>query len=88
MSVEGVNVSAIDDGFFARDPVEKKEGEDALFEGSEGKKVTVVSAQRKAAQSVVDSGLSANIVKVPMLAEYLKAKFTLSKSDLPHRLSF
>ena len=76
VSVAGVNVSAIDDAFFARGKGEK----DAT--------ATVTSAPRKAAQTAVDAALTANISKVPMLDSYLKARFSLKNGDKPHTLKF
>ena len=89
MSVAGVDVSKIDDAFFAREKVAKKVGEEALEEAAAGvKKETVISAERKAAQTAVDKVLAANAGKVSFLKEYLSAKFTLSNGDKPHALQF
>ena len=89
VSVAGVDVSKIDDAFFAREKVAKKVGEEALEEAAAGvKKETVISAERKAAQTAVDKVLAANAGKVSFLKEYLSAKFTLSNGDKPHALQF
>lgn len=77
--VTGVDVSKIDDAFFARD---KKKEAATTTEG------TVTSPERKAAQDAIDAKLKANIDKVELLGAYLSAKFTLSKSDKPHSLKF
>eukprot|EP01041_Mallomonas_annulata_P008286 gene8286-17044_t len=82
----GVDVSKIDDAFFAREVEAPKADEDKFF--STEKKPTVTSPARKAAQTTVDAALQANIAKVDMLASYLKAKFTLSKNDKPHLMKF
>ena len=74
--VNGVDVSKIDDAFFARQKGEKE---------ATG---TVTSAARKTAQAAVDKALTANISKVEMLESYLKAKFTLKNSDKPHAMNF
>lgn len=87
VSIEGVDVSKIDDDMFKRDLVKEKEGEEALFD-SAAPKVTVTSPERKAAQVSVDAKLKANIDKVELLGAYMSAKFTLSKSDKPHLMKF
>ena len=89
ISIENVDVTKIDDDFFAREKVEEKEGEEALFDTSAAApKVTVTSAVRKAAQVEVDAALLKNIEKVEFLGAYLKALFKLSKADKPHLLKF
>lgn len=81
VDLKGVNVAAIDDAFFAREKAAKKE----LFDAAAPK---VFAAGRKEAQVAVDAALTANIGKVQMLGDYLKARFTLSNSDKPHLLKF
>jgi large subunit ribosomal protein L6e len=78
----GVDVSAIDDAFFAREQGAKKE-----FFDTE-KTTTTTSDARKAAQQSVDEKLSANISKIEFLNAYLGARFTLSKGDRPHLMQF
>mmetsp|Transcript_21190 Transcript_21190/g.30644 ORF Transcript_21190/g.30644 Transcript_21190/m.30644 type:complete len:195 (+) Transcript_21190:46-630(+) len=77
--VDGVDVSKIDDDFFARE--ERPEGE---VEG----RGTVTSDARKAAQKAVDDKLLANVNKIDMLPAYLQAKFSLSTNDKPHAMRF
>lgn len=86
VSVDGVDVSKIDDAFFAREKKVAKKGEEALFDNTP--KPTVTSPERKAAQTAVDAKLSANIAKVELLDSYLKARFSLSKGDKPHAMNF
>jgi large subunit ribosomal protein L6e len=86
VSVTGVDVSKIDDAFFAREKKVVKKGEDALFDNT--KKPTETSEARKLAQGAVDAALNKNIAKTPMLSAYLKARFTLSNSDKPHAMVF
>ena len=88
VSLDGVDVSKIDDALFKRDPTSEKEGEAALFEAGAAPKPTVTSPERKALQTAVDAKLKANIEKVEHLSSYIKAKFTLSKSDKPHLMKF
>jgi large subunit ribosomal protein L6e len=85
--VTGVDVSKIDDAFFAREKTAEKEGEEALFD-AKAPKATVTSPERKAAQLAVDAKLKANIEGVKLLGDYLAAKFTLSKADRPHLIKF
>lgn len=85
--VKGVDVAAIDDKFFARAKEAKKGTEDAMFEG-EAAKATVISAERKAAQTTVDAALIKNIETLDTLSAYISAKFSLSKADKPHAMVF
>lgn len=78
--LDGIDVSNIDDSFFARED----KSEAAPVEG----RGTVTSDARKSAQKSVDDKLTANIAKVEMLQAYLQAKFSLSGSDRPHALKF
>jgi hypothetical protein len=43
-----------------------------------------ISAERKADQKAVDGALKPDA----MMKKYLKAKFTLSKGDAPHKMMF
>ena len=84
----GVDVSKIDDALFAREDSEKtKEDLEKLYHDGQHK-TTYTSAARKSAQTAVDSALSKNIEKVEMLSAYMKAKFSLSKGDVPHLMKF
>lgn len=87
VDLKGVDVSKIDDDFFAREVRVQKEGEEGLFAGADARG-TVTSDARKAAQTKVDAALSANVSKVPMLEAYLQAKFSLSNNDKPHLMKF
>lgn len=84
--IKGVDVAAIDDKFFARAKEAKKGTEDAMFEGEA--KATVISAERKAAQTTVDAALIKNIETLDTLSAYISAKFSLSKADKPHAMVF
>jgi len=76
VSMEGVDVSTIDDIFFARDKKAESSGDKTIPES------------RKAAQVTVDTALVANIQKVEMLEAYIKAKFTLKNGDKPYLMNF
>ncbi len=81
VALTGVDVSKIDDKFFAREASATKGVLDTE------KTATTVSAARKAAQTTVDAALSKNITD-PMLTAYLKAKFSLKNGEKPHALKF
>jgi len=96
VDVAGVNVSKVDDKFFAK-PKEKKHKKSATaFLGKKEKKAgektekkkKTVDAQRKADQEAVDKPLIAAINKVPLLQKYLGVKFTLRNNQHPHDLKF
>ena len=82
-----MDVSAIDDALFAREEEAVKKSEEEQFFAIESKAKSIAPA-RAAAQASVDAALKANIDKVDMLGAYLKAKFSLSKSDKPHLMKF
>ena len=77
VNVAGVDVSKIDDSFFARESSEPTE-----------RTATYTSAARKAAQTAVDAKLTANIEKADQMKDYLKSKFSLNRSSRPHLLRF
>lgn len=62
----------------------KKKGEE-MFADATAKPET--SAERKADQLAVDTKLMASM-KNPLMAKYLKARFSLSKADKPHLMKF
>ncbi len=82
----GVDVSKIDDAFFARKKVIQAKGEAALFATT--KAVERLSPERKAAQETIDAKLKANVDKVELLGAFLGARFRLSRGDKPHLLKF
>ena len=47
-----------------------------------------VPPERQAKQQALDASIQAAVDKVPALAKYLKARFTLSKHDAPHKMKF
>jgi large subunit ribosomal protein L6e len=87
VDVSKVDVSKIDDTFFARkaDRVAKKDGE-AFF--AKDPKKTVVSAQRKTETARVDTAIKAIVKATPSLKQYLNAKFTLTRGQKPHQMKF
>jgi len=47
-----------------------------------------VSEKRKADQKAVDAALLKAVGAVPMLEDYLKARFSLNNNDKPHKMIF
>jgi len=88
IDVSKVDVSKIDDAFFARKAAKKVAGKDGegFFAKQEGK--PAVSDARKTETKRVDAALSAVIKATPELAHYLNAKFTLTRGQRPHLLKF
>lgn len=84
VDVSSVDVKAIDDKYFAR-AEESLKGE--LFAGDESKPA-IVSEKRKEDQKTVDAALMKVVGGVDMLEAYLKAKFSLSNNDKPHKMVF
>jgi len=89
VDVSKVDVSKIDDAFFAR-KAEKKAGSkdgEAFFKKDEKAKHTV-SAARKAETSRVGTAILAIVKATPQLKQYLNAKFTLTRNTKPHLIKF
>jgi large subunit ribosomal protein L6e len=84
VDVSSVDVSSINDAYFAR---EKSTEEEEFFAG-DAPKPAVVSDQRKADQKKVDAALLKAVESVPMLKAYLGAKFSLRNNDMPHKMIF
>ena len=89
VDVSSVDVSKIDDAFFAKKVAKKaagaKDGEE--FFAKDAKK-TPVSPVRKAETARVDTAIKAIVKAVPNLKAYLNAKFTLTRGQAPHLLKF
>merc|ERR1712238_79136 len=83
VDVSGVDVSKIDDAYFARVASEKEEGEDDFFANDDAQ-AAVVTDQRKSDQKKVDDALLKSVGAVDMMEAYLAAQFTLQASDKPH----
>ena len=63
-------------------PKSQKKKEADFF--AEGGAKSELSAERKADQAAVDGAIKADA----MMSKYLKAKFSLSKRDAPHKMVF
>ena len=87
IDVSGVDVSKIDDAYFARVTADSTEGEDEFFANDEAKPA-VVSDQRKADQKKVDAVLMKVVDATPLMKNYLGSKFSLKKHDRPHKMVF
>jgi len=88
VDVSKVNVSdKLNDDYFKRPTVKRtKGGEDEFFTKTVAK--TEVSDERKADQKAIDDQLVPIVKATPMLAHYLRARFSLNKSDRPHLMKF
>jgi len=87
VDVSGVDVSGINDEYFARSNDSGTEGENEFFLG-DAPKSAVVSDQRKSDQKKVDDALLKSVGAVDMMEAYLAAQFTLQASDKPHLMKF
>ncbi|CAI5711807.1 unnamed protein product [Hyaloperonospora brassicae] len=86
VNMEGLELPAIDDAYFAREKAAKKSKEEQFF--AQSNEAPVISEQRKKDQKAVDSALVKKLDAEPFLKAYLNAKFTLTKSDRVHALKF
>jgi len=87
VDVSKIDVSNINDAFFARAKVSDKSKKDAGFLDTKEKK-TEVSAARKEATKKIDAALKPIIAATPVLGHYLNAKFSLTKGQFPHQMKF
>merc|ERR1711966_391189 len=81
IDVKAVKTS-VTDKTFAREKAKK----DEVFGAAKAK--GELSAERKKAQADVDTTLVAALKKQPMLAKYLKARFSLTSGMKPHEMAF
>lgn len=83
VDVSKVKADKFNDAYFgSKAPKGKKKKEDDFFAGDAAK--AEVPAERKADQAAVDAALKPDAT----MAKYLKATFSLSKNDVPHRMRF
>merc|ERR1712178_366475 len=86
VDISGVSIpKEVTDALFTKPKSTKKKSDELFFEKE---KETSIDESRKKLQSSVDDKLIAAVKKTPLLEEYLKAKFSLQKGDLPHKMSF
>merc|ERR1712000_747247 len=90
IDVAGVKIPEnINDQYFARVKAEKSKKEGDIFEAK--KEAYKPSEQRKADQAAVDAQVLAAIkghADGAVLRQYLKATFSLSKGEFPHKMCF
>eukprot|EP00310_Coccolithus_braarudii_P020554 CAMPEP_0183330820 /NCGR_PEP_ID=MMETSP0164_2-20130417/243_1 /TAXON_ID=221442 /ORGANISM="Coccolithus pelagicus ssp braarudi, Strain PLY182g" /LENGTH=196 /DNA_ID=CAMNT_0025499123 /DNA_START=89 /DNA_END=679 /DNA_ORIENTATION=- len=85
VDVKGVTTTKFEDGYFGKAKAAKKKqkkDDDEFFEEQEEK--NELSAERKADQEATDAGLKLD----DMMKKYLKARFSLSKGQAPHKMKF
>lgn len=87
VDISGVDVSKIDDAYFAKAKMPKEAAVMEVDTPGDGKK-NMPTAERIADQKAVDAILVPRIEKEPLLASYLKSKFTLKKGQYPHEMKF
>jgi large subunit ribosomal protein L6e len=87
IDVSSIDVSTISDEYFKRSKSTKGEGEDEFFLG-DAPQPAIVSEERKKDQKVVDEALLKVVEQTPNLKRYLKARFSLTGNDLPHKMKF
>ena len=86
VDIKGVKADKFGDSYFGKAKEsnrskKKKTGEDFF---SDDKGATALSDARKADQAAVDGGIKCDAV----MKKYLKARFSLSKGDVPHLMKF
>ncbi|KAH7479035.1 60S ribosomal protein L6 [Phytophthora ramorum] len=86
VNIEGLELPAIDDAYFAKEKAAKKTKEEQFFAQSSA--APVISEQRKKDQKAIDSALIKKLDAEPFLKAYLNAKFSLTKNDRAHALKF
>merc|ERR1712086_463619 len=86
VNVSGVKVpDSVNDAFFTKPKATKKKDDELFFEKNKEK---TLDESRKSTQAAVDKAIEGAISKDAMLKAYLKAKFSLSKGEKPHLMSF
>ena len=85
VNVKGADVSKVNDAAF-KDKSAKSKGRDIFNENQKKTR----SPERVALQKSVDDALLKNLKadKTPLLKEYLRSRFTLSKNDTVHAMKF
>ena len=86
VDIKGVKADKFEDKYFGKAKEssrqkKKKTGEDFF---SDDKGATALTEARKADQAAVDGGVKCDAV----MKKYLKARFSLSKGDVPHKMIF
>lgn len=87
IDVSQVDVSKINDAYFARVKSNQSEGEEEFF-ANDAPKPAIVSDQRKADQKTVDAAILKVVESTPLMKNYLGSNFSLKKHDRPHKMVF
>jgi len=87
VDIKKVDCSAFNDEAFGKTTKKKRKKGEADFFAEDAAKATV-TPERAAAQKTLDDALMAGVKAQPMMAKYLKARFTLGHGDAPHKMSF
>ena len=85
VDVSKVKADKFVDGYFGKAKVpksQKKKSEEDFF--AEGGEKTETTAARKADQAAIDGAIKPSAI----MAKYLKARFSLSKREAPHKMIF
>merc|ERR1711988_1848842 len=86
VDVSKVSADKFEDSYFgkpkAAKSLKKKKKEEDFF--AESAEPTEISEEKKADQAAVDGAVTCDA----MMSKYLKARFTLSKRDAPHKMIF
>ena len=77
---------SIKDDLFTKVKVERKSEKDFFEEPA--KKKERITKERKDAQTSIDTAVKKSVDAIPMLKEYLKARFALKNGDKPHLMKF
>lgn len=87
VDISGADVSKFTDKYFAKEVTKKKKTEGEFFEAEKEDKKTLPDF-KKEDQKVLDAQLVKNIEAVPLLKDYLSARFSLKSGMKPHELVF
>ena len=87
VDVPKANAAKFEDSYFGKPKVAKsKKSGDDFFSAEEEK--SELKPERVADQKALDASLMPAIKKNATMAKYLKARFSLSKRDMPHKMKF
>merc|ERR1719215_427523 len=86
VDVSKVDVSELNDATFARVHSPSVKDDEGFFAKNNNDKET--SDDKKALQKKVDASILESVKSVPLLRQYLNAKFTLTNGQFPHNMKF
>ncbi|KAF2755399.1 hypothetical protein EJ05DRAFT_519129 [Pseudovirgaria hyperparasitica] len=92
VDVSGVDSSIVEkvsgEGYFTKDKVSKKPGEEAFFKQGEKPEKKTIDSSRAADQKSVDKSILSAVKKDRDLVAYLSSSFSLRKGQKPHEMVF